>query len=60
MKRKRFSTEQIVAVLKQAERPGGLGPDPATGDFRTDVFPLEEAIWPAAIGTGPGAEATRR
>ena len=44
MKKKRFSVEQIVGVLKQA---GGRGTDrgvgAAGGDFRADIA-LEEAV----------------
>jgi hypothetical protein len=54
MKKKRFSTEQIVAVLKQAEM--GL----AVRDFRANLLPLEEAIWRTSVGTGPRAQAAGR
>ena len=38
MKRQRFSTEQIVSVLKQAEtRDAGGGSDPAGRDNRTNI-----------------------
>lgn len=40
MKTKRFSVEQIVACLKQAE----LGMPVADRDFGADVLPLEEAV----------------
>jgi putative transposase len=44
MKRKRFSVEQIVAVLKQAEiRVTGCGTDSASGDHGADLVSLEEA-----------------
>jgi putative transposase len=52
MKRKRFSVEQIVAVLKQAERMY-----PAGRHFGTDVLPLEEAIRRAAVGPGARIQA---
>ena len=56
MKKKRFSTEQIVAVLKQAEMGMAvadlirqIGSRFAVLRFRADLLPLEEAVWRAAI-----------
>ena len=47
MKRKRFSVEQIVAIVKQAEMGAACaGVNPARGDQRADVLSLEEAIQP--------------
>ncbi len=43
MKRKRFSVEQIVAVLKQAEM-GAPRSDPSSGDCRIDVLSVEAAL----------------
>ena len=61
MKRKRYSTEQIVAILKQAEMGlAVVGPDPPDRDFGADVLPLEEAVWRAPVGAGPRVEAARR
>ena len=58
MKRKRFSVEQIVAVLKQAEVgvPSG-GTDPAGGDQRADAVSLEEAVQGAGNRPGPAVQA---
>ena len=57
MKRKRFSVEQIVAMLKQAELgvPGGTGggADPAGGDHRTNALSLKEAVQGIGNGSGP-------
>jgi hypothetical protein len=45
VKRKRFSVEQIVAVLKQAEvGVAGGGADPPGGDHGADPLSLEEAV----------------
>ena len=45
MKGKRFSVEQIVAVLKQAEMGVPVAEfDPSGRNHRTDVVSLEEAI----------------
>ena len=45
MKRKRFSVEQIAAVLKQAEiSVTGCGTDSASGDHGADPVSLEEAV----------------
>ena len=49
VKRKRFSVEQIVAVLKQSRgRDAGGGSDPPRRDFGADLLPLEEAVRGAA------------
>jgi putative transposase len=59
MKTKRFSVEQIVAVLKRAER--GMPVADLTwrvGHLRADVLSLEEAVCRAATGPGAGAEPT--
>jgi hypothetical protein len=58
MKKKRFSIEQIVAVLKQAE----LGMPVADliqqgGYLGTDVLPVEEAVRGDAVGSGARAQA---
>ena len=53
MKRKRFSVEQIVAVLKQVELGFGCGFDPPGRHFRADFLPMEEAVlW---VGVDPGS-----
>ena len=45
VKRKRFSVEQIVAVLKQVEVGSASGgTDPAGGDQRADAVSVEEAV----------------
>ncbi len=59
MKRKRFSVEQIVAVLKQAEiGSAGGGTDPAGGDQRADAVSLEEAVQGAGNRPGPPVQTT--
>lgn len=44
MKRKRFSVEQIVAVLKQAELGMPVAELVPGGDHRADPVPLEKAV----------------
>jgi hypothetical protein len=49
VKKKRFSVEQITAVLQQAE--GGVPVGDVcrqVGDFRADLLPLEEGLRPDA------------
>ena len=56
MKKKRFSTEQIVAVLKQVEMGMAvadlirqIGFRFAVLRFGTDLLPLEEAVWRTSV-----------
>jgi putative transposase len=57
MKRKRFSVEQIVAVLKQAELGMPVGRyHPPGRHLGADVLSLEEALRWLAIGSGARAE----
>ena len=53
MKRKRFSVEQIVAVVKQAELGLPVAASSARSASRTNFLSLEEGI--RRSGTGPGA-----
>ena len=58
MKKKRFSVEQIVGVLKQAEvGVTDRGAGAAGGDFRADLLPLEEAVREAGGGPAAATEA---
>ena len=57
VKRKRFSVEQIVAVLKQAELGMPVGADAPGWNLGADVLSVEEAVRGAAVGPGPGVEA---
>ena len=61
MKKKRFSVEQITAVLQQAERrrPGRRCVSPGR-DLRADVLPLEEGLRRHAPERSPRAEAAAR
>lgn len=53
MKKKRFSVEQIVAVVKQAELGVPVAEVIRKGDQRADLLSMEEAVcW---YGDGPGA-----
>jgi hypothetical protein len=56
MKHKRFSVEQIIAVLKQADL-GLPVADPAGRDFGADILPLEAAICWVGVGSGSRAQA---
>lgn len=61
MKRKRFSVEQVVAVLKQAE--AGLPVVEvcrAGGDHRADLLSMEEAVRGVAERPGSAVEADCR
>jgi hypothetical protein len=49
MKKKRFSTEQIVSILKQANEDDCVRPDPTDLDIGADLLPLEEAVWRALV-----------
>jgi len=54
MRRKRFSVDRILAVLRQAEMGGASGSaDPSGGDHRRDSESLEEAL--EGLVGGPGA-----
>jgi putative transposase len=57
MKRKRFSVEQIVAVLKQAELGMPVADLIPSGDRRADLLPLKEAVWRFAVRSGPRVQA---
>jgi hypothetical protein len=57
MKRKRFSVEQIVAVLKQAELGMLVADLIPSGDRRADLLPLKEAVWWFAVRSGPRVQA---
>lgn len=63
MPKKTFTPEQIVGKLRQIEVlvnqgktvPRGL---PGSGNRGTDVLPLAEGIWRAAVGAGPETQGT--
>jgi hypothetical protein len=50
--RKKFSVEQIVGVLKQAELSPCSGADPEGWDYGTDLLSLEGEV--CRPGSGPG------
>lgn len=52
MKRKRFSVEQIVRILKQAEVGAGGGSDSQSGHRQPDLLSMEEAVRRAGGGSG--------
>ena len=60
MRKSRFSVEQIVAALKQAELGMPVADLSGTLGSPRDVLSVEEAIRRAAIGPGAGVEATAR
>jgi len=60
MKKKRFSVEQIVGMLKQAQGRSSCGGSHTEGrDQRADVLPMEgEVCWPGnGSGTADGSVA---
>ena len=58
MKRKRYSVEQIVAILKQAEVGVPVAElIPPGRDLGADLLSLEEALRWAGGGPGPSAAA---
>jgi hypothetical protein len=61
VKKKRFSTEQIAAVLHQAEQgdPRGRGVSPGR-HLRAELLPVEEGLWRPAAQRSAGAEAAAR
>ena len=57
MKGKRFSVEQIVAVLKQAELGMPVADLIRQVGISEPILPLEEAVRRAGVRPGPRAEA---
>ena len=61
MRRKRFSVDRILAVLRQAEMGGASGSaDPSGGDHRRDSESLEEALEGAGRRTRCANSSNRR
>jgi hypothetical protein len=61
VKKKRFSVEQITAVLQQAEAGTPIQRSlPPGRNLRADVLPLEEIVREHAAERSPRVEATPR
>lgn len=59
MKKTRYTEEQIVYAMKQAETGTAVTEVIRRVDFRADVLPLEEALWRPGRGRAAAAEANR-